>query len=44
MKKLTLLVWFFLPILVFGQGDSVLTEEYFDVNYQRPQKYIVGGG
>lgn len=43
MKKILVIVGLILPMFISAQVDTLLTDKYMDLNYQRPQKYIVGG-
>ncbi|HYG14961.1 MAG TPA: outer membrane protein assembly factor BamA, partial [Bacteroidia bacterium] len=47
MKYIKILLILMFPAMLFGQGDTTqkdsLTNEYLDLNYQSPKKYVIGG-
>ncbi|MDL5051342.1 hypothetical protein QQ054_35655 [Oscillatoria amoena NRMC-F 0135] len=43
MRYLRIVLLILLPALLRAQGDTSQTEEYYTMDYQRPQKVVVGG-
>ncbi len=43
MRYLRIVLLLLLPALLRAQGDTTQTEEYYTMDYQRPQKVVVGG-
>jgi outer membrane protein insertion porin family len=43
MKYIKIVLLVALPLLMQAQVDSTEKDEYFDMNYQRPKKYTIGG-